>query len=139
MTNYNVSYKTLRGCVYSAKYHIVFCPKYRRKVLAEPIAQRFVSILKEVSEELGVEVLEYEVMPDHVHLLVEIPPPVGIPLFVGKVKGRSARVLRAEFPALKSRLPCLWTSSYFCSTIGGAPLEIVKQYIQDQKRSGPAK
>lgn len=125
--------------MYSAKYRIVFCPKYRRKVLAEPIAQRFVSILKEVSEELGVDVLEYEVMPDHVHLLVEIPPLSVSPLFVGKVKGRSARVLRAEFPQLKSRLPCLWTSSYFCSTIGGAPLEIVKQYIQDQKRSGPAK
>jgi len=73
------------------------------------------------------------VMPDHVHLLVEIPPPVGIHIFVKAVKSRSANLLRSEFPFLKSRLPCLWTNSYFCATIGGAPLEIVKKYVEDQK------
>ena len=137
MTNSATSYKSTGHCVYSAKYHIVFCPKYRRKVLAEPIAIRFESILREVSCELGVEILELEVMPDHVHLLVEIPPPVGIHTFVCRLKGRSSRVLREEFPELKKRLPCLWTNSYFCSTVGGAPLEMVKQYIQNQTRTQP--
>jgi len=133
MSNYLVSYKSLRHCVFSAKYHIVFCPKYRRSVLAPEIAERLKSILLETSTEIGCEILEMEVMPDHVHLLVEIPPPVGVTSFIGRIKGRSARILRAEFPVLRSKLSCLWTRSYFCSTVGGAPLEVVKQYVRDQK------
>lgn len=133
MPDYSVTYKTLSNCVYSCKYHIIFCPKYRRKVLSEDISERLKSIMLEASEELHCEILEMEVMPDHVHLLVEIPPTVGPGQYVSRIKGRSSRILRSEFPSLKSRLPCLWTSSYFCSTIGGAPLEIVKQYVFNQK------
>lgn len=127
------SYKSTSNCVYSAKYHIIFCPKFRRKVLADGVEIRLDSIVKEVTQELGCEILEMEIMPDHVHLLVEIPPPIGVHKYVAAVKGRSARLLRAEFPQLKSKLPCLWTGSYFCATVGGAPLEIVKQYIENQK------
>jgi putative transposase len=133
MSKLATGFKSLRNCVYSAKYHIIFCPKYRRSVLSQPVAERFASIAQFEASGLGCEILEMEVMPDHVHILVEIPPPVGIHKFVKQVKGVSAGILRSEFPELKKRLPCLWTNSYFCSTIGGAPLEIVKQYIENQK------
>jgi putative transposase len=76
-----------------------------------------------------------EVMPDHVHVLVEVDPQFGIHLLIKRMKGRSSRLLRQEFPKLKSRLPTLWTNSYFVSTVGGAPLAIVKQYIESGWRS----
>ena len=75
-----------------------------------------------------------EVMPDHIHVLVEVDPQFGIHRVIKAVKGRSSRILRSEFKHLKSRLPTLWTNSYFVSTVGGAPLEIVKQYIEQQKQ-----
>jgi putative transposase len=87
MTSFSTNYKSLRNCVYSTKYHIIFCPKYRRSVLTDGVDERFKSIAYQVSQELSCEILEMEVMPDHVHLLVEIPPPVGIHKFVGAIKG----------------------------------------------------
>ncbi len=130
-------FKANHNSVYSCKYHVVFCPKYRRKVLTGAIAERLKVIIQELAAESESEVLEMEVMPDHVHLLVEVPPQYGIAKFVRMCKGRSSRVLREEFPALKSRLPTLWTHSSFISTVGGAPLSTVKQYIQQQQRSEP--
>ncbi len=128
-------FKSNHNWTYSCKYHIVFCPKYRRKVLVAPIDQRLKEIIQGVAEETMSEILEMEVMPDHVHILCEVDPQYGIGKFVRLVKGRSSRLLRQEFPKLKSRIPTLWTNSVFCSTVGGAPLAIVKQYIQNQKRS----
>jgi len=75
-----------------------------------------------------------EIMPDHVHLLCEIHPQYGVHHFVKLIKGRSSRLLRQEFPNLKSRLPTNWTNAYFVSTVGGAPLEVIKQYIENQKK-----
>jgi putative transposase len=72
-------------------------------------------------------------MPDHVHLLCEVDPQFGIHKLVKRIKGRSSRLLRQEFSWLKSRLPTLWTNSYFISTVGGAPLAVVKQYLEQQK------
>lgn len=72
-------------------------------------------------------------MPDHVHVLVEIDPQFGIVKLVRYMKGRSSRLLRMEFSWLKSRLPTLWTNSYFVATVGGAPLSAIKQYIENQK------
>ena len=72
-------------------------------------------------------------MPDPVHLLCEVDLQWGIHKFIKQVKGRSSRVLRQEFPWLKSRWPSLWTNSYFVSTVGGAPLAVIKQYIENQK------
>lgn len=94
---------------------------------------RFRDITTQLVSELNVDILEMEVMPDHVHLLVEVDPQFGIHRFVKNLKGRSLRLLRQEFPKLKSRLPSLWTNSYFVSTVGGAPLAIIKQYIENQK------
>lgn len=114
---------------------MVWCPKYRRKVLTGGIDERLKDILRDVATETRSEIFELEVMPDHVHLLVEVDPQYGIHTLIKQMKGRSSRLLRREIPMLKSRLPTLWTNSYFVSTVGGAPLSAVKQYIESQKRS----
>jgi len=97
------------------------------------VDMRLKEVLSEVAAETRAEIIEIEVMPDHVHLLVEVDPQFGIHRLVKRMKGRSSRLLRQEFPWLKKRLPSLWTNSYFVSTVGGAPLAVVKQYIENQK------
>ena len=123
--------------LFRSKYHVVWCPKYRRSVLVNGVDERLKAILREVADETRSEIIEFEVMPDHVHVLVEVDPQFGIHSLVKLMKGRSSRLLRQEFPWLKSRLPTLWTNSYFVSTVGGSPLAVVKQYIENQKRSEP--
>jgi len=129
----NVPFKSNRNIVYSCKYHVVWCPKYRRRVLVNRVDTRLKEIIIDTVLEFQADLIELEVMPDHVHLLVEVDPQFGIHRLVKQIKGGSSRLLRQEFPALKSRLPSLWTNSYFVSTVGGAPLEIIKQYIENQK------
>lgn len=130
-----MEYKSNQNIVYSCKYHVVFCPKYRRKVLVDGVDARLKELVSETAGELGFDVIELEVMPDHVHLLLEVDPQFGIHRAVKAIKGRSSRVLRQEFPWLKSKIQTLWTNSYFVSTVGGAPLGAVKQYIESQKTS----
>lgn len=115
------------------KYHVVWCPKYRRPVLVKGADTRCRSIIREVCKERQAEVLELEVMPDHVHLLVDVDPQFGVHRLVKLIKGRSSRLLRQEFSHCRTRLPSLWTNSYFVSTVGGAPLAVVKKYIENQK------
>ncbi len=129
-----MAYRSTNKTAYSAKYHLIWCPKYRRRVLVGFVATRLVEIIGEVCAEHGAEVIEVETMPDHVHLLVEVPPAVPMSRFIGALKGRSSRVLRQEFPHLQ-RLPSLWTPSWFMSTVGGAPLEVVRRYVENQKRA----
>ena len=119
--------------MFACKYHVVFCPKYRRKVLIDGVDERLKTIIAEFATEHKVEIIQMEIMPDHVHILCEVDPQFGIHKFVKWVKGRSSNLLRKEYPWLKSRLPTLWTNSYFVSTVGGAPLEVIKQYIENQK------
>lgn len=119
--------------VYRCAYHIVWCPKYRRPVIEGAVDARLEQIIREVCAERECNIIELETMPDHVHLLVECDPQYGIHRLVKQVKGRSSRLLREEFPSLKRRLPTLWTNSYFVATVGGAPLEIVKQYVENQR------
>jgi putative transposase len=126
-------YRSNRNVVYSCKYHVVWCPKYRRSVLRPPIDDGLKRVIAEVAAETRSDVMEVEVMPDHVHLLVEIDPQYGVHRFVRLLKGRSSRLLRSQYPWLRRRMPSLWTNSYFVSTVGGAPLSVVKQYIENQK------
>ena len=128
-----MEYKRSNNVVYSCKYHVVWCPKYRRKVLTGDIEIRLKELINEAVQNSEAEILEMEVMPDHVHLLVEVNPQYGINRLVRHIKGYSSHALRSEFPSLKSRLPTLWTNSYFVSTVGGAPLSAIKQYIENQK------
>lgn len=130
-----MKYKNIQNIVYSCKYHVVFCPKYRRKVLVGEIETRLKELVRETCAQLNVDLLDMEVMPDHVHLLLEVDPQLGIHKAVKFIKGKSSHVLRSEFKSLTTRLPTLWTNSYFVSTVGGAPLSIVKEYIQSQETS----
>lgn len=133
---------------YRCHYHVVWCPKYRRKVITSldptlhnppidgdpgPVDERLKQIIRDVCDETGSELLELETMPDHVHLLVDCDPQCGINRLIRLIKGRTSRYLRREFPSLKRRIPTLWTNSYFVATVGGAPLTIVKQYIENQR------
>ncbi len=129
----DVLFKSNRNVIYSCKYHVVWCSKYRRRVLVKEVDTRLKEIITATALEFQADLIELEVMPDHVHLQVEVDPQFGIHRLVKQLKGRSSRLLRREFPALKSRLPSLWTNSYFVSTVGGAPLEVIKQYIENQK------
>ncbi len=128
-----MEYKSNNGVVYSCKYHVVWCPKYRRKVLTGNVEVRLKELIFQAANDIDADIIEMEIMPDHVHLLIEVDPQYGINKAIRHLKGFSSHVLRKEFPELKSRLPTLWTRSYFVSTIGGAPLEAVKQYIENQK------
>ena len=126
-------YKSNKNVVYSCKYHVVWCPKYRRKVITGKIEMRLKELIKETASKIGAEIIEMEIMPDHVHLLIEVDPQYGINRAVRHIKEVTSHTLRSEFPSLKSRLPSLWTNSYFVSTVGGAPLEKIKEYIENQK------
>lgn len=128
-----MKYKSNNNVVYSCKYHVVWCPKYRRKVLVNGVDARLKVLIPEICEEHKIDLIEMEIMPDHVHLLVEVDPQFGIHKAVKQIKGRTSRILRDEFDFLRSRLPTLWTNSYFVSTVGGAPLSEIKQYIENQK------
>lgn len=126
-------YSSDTGLVYSCQYHVIFTPKYRRKVLVNGVDSRFKELVLEKQQEYQYEMLEMEVMPDHVHLLISVNPKIGVYSVVSKIKGYTSRQLRNEFPWLQTRLPTLWTRSKFISSVGSVSLETVKKYIEDQK------
>lgn len=119
--------------VFNCHYHVVWCPKYRRKVLISPIDERLKVLIQENVEKWRQEFVQVEVMPDHVHLLVGCDPQFGIHRLVKFVKGATAHQLRQEFPELKKKLPSLWTNSYYVGTTGGVTIETVKRYVENQK------
>ena len=130
-----VTVRSNNNVVYRCAYHVVWCPKYRRPVIEDAVDERLKQIIREVCAERECNLIELETMPDHVHLLVECDPQYGIHRLVKQIKGRSSRVLRQEFDSLRSRLPTLWTNSYFLATVGGAPLGIIKQYVANQRNA----
>ncbi len=133
--NTSMEYKSNNNVVYSCKYHVVWCPKYRRKVLVGQVEVRLKELIKQAASEIQADIIEIEIMPDHVHLLMEVDPQYGIHKAVKHIKGITSFQLRKEFSSLTTKLPTLWTNSYFVSTVGGAPLEIIKRYIESQKTS----
>lgn len=131
--NKGKKYNTDNHLIYSCQYHVIFCPKYRRRVLVGEIEKRLKELILEKQEEYGYTVLDMEVMPDHVHLLLDANPKIGIYRIVSKIKGYTSNSLRTEFPELKKKLPTLWTLSRFISSVGAVSLEVVKKYIEGQK------
>ncbi|MFC4108623.1 IS200/IS605 family transposase [Micromonospora zhanjiangensis] len=129
-----VALRSNSNVVFQCAYHVVWCPKYRRRVLDGGVEDRLKQLVREVVEEKGAWLVALEVMPDHVHLLVEVDPQYGVHRLVKAVKGRTSRILREEFPTLKSRLPTLWTNSYFVATTGGSPVAAVERYVEQQKQ-----
>ena len=133
LENLNKKYKSDKRLIYSCQYHIIFCPKYRRHVLKNGIDIRLKKLLEEKQDGYNYTLLGMEIMSDHVHLLLDINPKIGVYQVISKIKGYTSHQLREEFPELKSKLPCLWTNSNFISTCGSVSLEVVKKYIEDQK------
>jgi putative transposase len=131
--HYTAPYKINQNVVHSCKYHVIWCPKYRRAVLVEGVEERLKEIIRAVANERQSEILELDIMPDHVQLLVEIDPQFGIHRLIKLMKGRSSRLIRSEFSWIKSRLPTLWTNSYFVSTVGRLSREAVRIYLDQQK------
>ena len=122
------------GAVFSLKYHVVWRPKYRRSVLVKPVDARLKILLTEKAEELGLTIHVMEVMPDHVHLFVEGSPMICVAEIVNGLKGFTSHALREEFPFLKSRLPTLWSWSYYAGSVGSVSEAVVRKYIEGQKR-----
>ena len=115
--------------------HLVFVTKYRYKVLAKKHLKYLEKIFKETMEEMGGKLIEFDGEADHVHLLIQYPPKHSISKIVNNLKGRSSRLLRRDMPDIKQKhwgTAGLWSRSYFAGSVGGAPLEIVKRYIQNQ-------
>lgn len=119
--------------VYNIAYHLIWCPKYRRKVLINSIDSRLKVLLIEKATEMGCEIEIQEVMPDHVHIFIKTKPTLAPHYIVQQLKGYTSRVLRKEFKELRTKLPTLWTRSYYCESIGHISEETVKKYIEDQK------
>ena len=116
---------------YLLNYHLIWCPKRRKKILVGNIKVRLEQIIREVAKNLDVEVLALEIMPDHLHLFVSSKPNLCLPKLVQSFKGRSSHDLRIEFPEL-NRLPSVWTHSYFVSTAGNVSAESIQKYIEAQ-------
>ena len=124
-----------QGLVYKNQFHVIFCPKYRRRVLVDGVDVRLKGILLEKAAELDVKIMSMEVMPDHVHLFISFDPRLMLHKIIKVFKGTSSSILRKEFPWLKSRLPCLWTRSYFSCSVGHIGEAAVRRYIEEQKNA----
>ena len=133
LSGVGVSLRTNANIAFQCAYHVVWCPKYRRTVIGGGMEARLTQIIAEVIAEKGAWLIAMETMPDHAHLLVEVDPQFGVHKRVKAIRGRSSRVLGEEFPGLRSRLPSLWTNSYFVTTVGGAPLSVINRYVETQK------
>ena len=121
------------GAVFSLKYHLVFCPKYRKAVLGGQVAERLKALLLVKAQELGLTLHTMEVMPDHVRLFVESDPSLSPARIAAQLKGYTSRILRQEFRHLRTQLPSLWSRSYYIGSIGHVSKATVRRYIEHQK------
>jgi len=119
--------------VYNIGYHLIWCPKYRRSVLIGEVRDKLILLLKIKSEEIGLEIVQIEVMPDHVHLFVKASPVDSPHFIVQQLKGYTSHELRGEFAHLRSKLPTLWTRSYYCESVGHISDATITKYIKEQK------
>ncbi len=126
-------WSTSNKAIYNIGYHLIWCPKYRRKVLTGKIEIRLKDLLYKKAKEIEIEIKNLEVMPDHVHLFIKTDPTDSPHRVVQQLKGYTSRVLRQEFSELRSRLPSLWTRSYYCESVGHLSEDTVRKYIEGQK------
>jgi putative transposase len=128
-------YRTGRHCVFQLHAHLVFTPKYRFHVFTKKHIEAMKEIFRVVCEAQNAELTEFNGESDHVHLLVNFPPHLELSKLINSLKGVSSRLLRKEFPELEKRYwgGALWSRSYFAASCGGAPLEIIKQYVEQQR------
>lgn len=126
-------WKQSNTCVFNTSYHIIWCPKYRRKVLIGKIEKRCKQLIEQKAKELNIEIRKMEVMPDHVHLFIKARPVHSPQYLAAQFKGFTSHELRKEFPELKRKLPTLWTRSYYVESIGHISEATIKKYIEEQK------
>ena len=126
-------YTHKKGIVYKNQFHVIWCPKYRRPVLVDDVAVRLKEILQEQAEAHDVTIKAMEIMPDHVHLFIEFDPRLMLHKIIKDMKGTSATILRKEFPSLVSRMPSMWTRSYFSCSVGHISENTVTEYIKSQQ------
>lgn len=126
-------WKRSNTCVYNIGYHIIWCPKYRRRVLTGNIELRLKELLVEQSTKNGYSIESMEVMPDHIHIFIKVDPTDSPHKVVQQLKGYTSCILRMEFPNLKTRMPTLWTRSYYCESVGHISEKTIEKYILDQK------
>jgi len=128
--------RTGRHCVFMMHVHLVFVTKYRKKVFTNETLDAVEKIFSEVCKDFEAELVEFEGEEDHIHLLVDYPPKVSVSKLVNSLKGVSSRLLRKEYPSMDRNYykGALWSPSYFAGSCGGAPLDVIKQYIEQQKR-----
>jgi putative transposase len=126
-------WKHSKNTVYDIGFHLIWCPKYRRGVLKNEIETRLKVLLLKKADEIGVTIEKMEIMPDHVHLFVKSSPTMSPHWIVQQLKGYTSRILRQEFSELTTRLPTLWTRSYYCESVGHISEATVKKYIEEQK------
>lgn len=131
----NQQIRSGRHCVFNMHVHLVFVTKYRKDVFTKPMLDAMEGMFKKVCLNFEAELTEFNGEDDHVHLLINYPPKVAVSNLVNSLKGVSSRHLRKDFPEIKNKLwgGSLWSPSYFASSCGGAPLEIIKQYIEQQQ------
>ena len=132
-------WRTGRHCVFKNFVHLVFVPKYRKNVFTQPMIDRLCTLFSETCLQMDCRLLEFNGESDHAHLLVDLHPKHSISIVVGKLKGKSAYFLRQEFASeIKKKLwgTHLWSPSYCAVSCGRAPLEVVHQYIENQRNPG---
>jgi putative transposase len=126
-------YRVNAGSVFSLKYHLVWCPKYRKRILVDTLEKRLRQLLYQKAKEIKAEIHALEIMPDHVHMVVESDPTMAPARLAAQFKGFTSHQLREEFPWLKSYLPSLWSRAYYIGSIGAVSGATVKRYIANQK------
>jgi putative transposase len=129
----DIRYARNAGAVFSLKYHLVWCPKYRRPVLVDEVADRLRVLLSGKAAELEMTIHALEIRPDHVHLFVEADPTRCVAEIVNRLKGYTSRILRGEFSSLRSRLPTLWSRSYYAGSVGHVSAATVERYLAGQR------
>jgi len=129
----NKRWSTKKHATYNLGYHFIWCPKYRVDVLKDGVDIRLKELLHEKAEEHKWKIEKMEVMPDYVHIFIKTTPNDSPVFIISQLKGYTSRTLRQEFPKVKSRIPTLWTRSYYVESIGHISEKTIKKYIEEQK------
>ena len=127
-------WKTSKTAVFNLSYHLIFCPKYRRKVLVGDIKKRLIKLIYEKAHELQLEIVDANIQPDHVHLFVRSKPIHSPQFIVGQIKGYTSKILRNQFSSLRTRIPTLWTRAYYADSVGKLNEYTIRKYIQEQDK-----
>jgi putative transposase len=126
-------HKIGRHCVFNINYHLVFCPKYRKPLLTNDLAKDLENIINDTAKKIDVQIESLAIQPDHVHIFVSAKPNLSPHIIVKRIKGASSNILRKKYKHILSKLPCLWSSSYYIGTAGCVSESVIKMYIENQK------